>query len=574
MISTIRLAIRIAVVLPHPEGPTRTQISPAGTSRLSFVDRGRGRRPDRPWSPRGTRPRGASPASGLAAARLHVAAILPAGEATRIRSSLEWREARPRARHPWWVLVGPCTGLFVLMLDSTVVTLALPAIRRRPARLARRPAVDPERLPADPRRGRRHGGPARRHRRPPPRVRVRHGDVRRRVGRRRRRGHGGGPDRRPRDPGHRRRGAALAVARAHRARLSRRLAAAGAGDLGRGLGARARDRPARRRRADRGGELALDLLHQPAGRGDRDRDPARPRRGVARRDRTAARRPARASGCWPLGLTATVFALVQADEWGWSSPRTLALLGGGVLALFAFWIVEHRREFPLVDFSLFRNGPYFGASAAAFALVGAYWMVMYFQPQFLQRELDYSVIVAGALVLPITAPMAALLAVLGPADQPLRRPCDDDRRNGGRGRRRWCSRPSPRNRAPTSTCSPASSASASRWRSSTRRCRPPRWRRCRAQRAASRRGSWRWTGYSPGRCCSRSPARCSRRRCRPAAGARRGLRTRRRAIAWAPVIVLAIGTVLTWLFVRSPDQPREPAPHEAAHHQHHRRFHL
>ena len=32
---------------------------------------------------------------------------------------------------------------------------------------------------------------------------------------------------------------------------------------------------------------------------------------------------------------------------------------------------------------------------------------MYFQPQFLQRELDYSVIVAGALVLPITAPMAA-----------------------------------------------------------------------------------------------------------------------------------------------------------------------
>ena len=35
VISTIRLAIRIAVVLPQPEGPTRTQISPAPTSRLS-----------------------------------------------------------------------------------------------------------------------------------------------------------------------------------------------------------------------------------------------------------------------------------------------------------------------------------------------------------------------------------------------------------------------------------------------------------------------------------------------------------------------------------------------------------
>jgi hypothetical protein len=35
VISTIRLTIRIAVVLPQPEGPTRTQISPASTSSVS-----------------------------------------------------------------------------------------------------------------------------------------------------------------------------------------------------------------------------------------------------------------------------------------------------------------------------------------------------------------------------------------------------------------------------------------------------------------------------------------------------------------------------------------------------------
>jgi len=29
----------------------------------------------------------------------------------------------------WWTLIGACFGLFLLMLDSTVVTLALPAIR-------------------------------------------------------------------------------------------------------------------------------------------------------------------------------------------------------------------------------------------------------------------------------------------------------------------------------------------------------------------------------------------------------------------------------------------------------------
>jgi MFS family permease len=33
-------------------------------------------------------------------------------------------------RRQWWVLVGTCLGLFILMLDSTVVALALPTIEK------------------------------------------------------------------------------------------------------------------------------------------------------------------------------------------------------------------------------------------------------------------------------------------------------------------------------------------------------------------------------------------------------------------------------------------------------------
>ncbi|HET6998066.1 MAG TPA: MFS transporter [Solirubrobacterales bacterium] len=112
---------------------------------------------------------------------------------------------------------------------------------------------------------------------------------------------------------------------------------------------------------------------------------------------------------WPglaaltVGVTAVVLALVQSRAWSAGATAGLALVG--FVTLFAFWRVEHRVREPIVDFVLFRNGPYFGASAAAFALVGSYWAVMFFQPQYLQDVRDHSPITSGLLILPITAPM-------------------------------------------------------------------------------------------------------------------------------------------------------------------------
>ncbi len=104
-------------------------------------------------------------------------------------------------------------------------------------------------------------------------------------------------------------------------------------------------------------------------------------------------------------MVAAVLAIVESQNWGWDSAATLGLLGAGLLCLAAFWVIEHRVANPIVDFSLFRNGPYFGASAAAFALVGAYWTVMFYQPQYLQDVQGRSAIAAGLLILPITVPM-------------------------------------------------------------------------------------------------------------------------------------------------------------------------
>lgn len=112
---------------------------------------------------------------------------------------------------------------------------------------------------------------------------------------------------------------------------------------------------------------------------------------------------------WPglaflsVGLTAVVLALVQARAWSAGTTAALALVG--VLALLAFWTIERRVRAPIVDFALFRNGPYFGASAAAFALVGSYWAVMFFQPQYLQDVRGHSPILSGLMILPVTVPM-------------------------------------------------------------------------------------------------------------------------------------------------------------------------
>lgn len=104
-----------------------------------------------------------------------------------------------------------------------------------------------------------------------------------------------------------------------------------------------------------------------------------------------------------VGLTAIVLALVQSRVL--MLAAVVALASVGVLSLYAFWRIEHRVRGPIVDFSLFRNGPYFGASAAAFALVGSYWSVMFFQPQYLQDVRDHSAIVSGLMILPVTVPM-------------------------------------------------------------------------------------------------------------------------------------------------------------------------
>jgi EmrB/QacA subfamily drug resistance transporter len=112
-------------------------------------------------------------------------------------------------------------------------------------------------------------------------------------------------------------------------------------------------------------------------------------------------------------LTALVLPLAEAANWSLSSAQSLILFAAAVVLMAGFWVVEHRMRQPIVDFELFRNGPYFGATAAAFGLVGAYWSVMFLQPQYLQTVLGYSATTAGIMILPVTVPMIAISPLAG-----------------------------------------------------------------------------------------------------------------------------------------------------------------
>jgi EmrB/QacA subfamily drug resistance transporter len=113
------------------------------------------------------------------------------------------------------------------------------------------------------------------------------------------------------------------------------------------------------------------------------------------------------------GLSAVVWALIEAPEKGWTSPTILAAFAAGTAIIAAFIAWERKTDHPMLDVSVFRNLRFSAASISItfvfFALMG----VMYFLTTYLQSVLGYSALQAGVKMLPIAIGMiiASKLAV-------------------------------------------------------------------------------------------------------------------------------------------------------------------
>jgi MFS family permease len=112
------------------------------------------------------------------------------------------------------------------------------------------------------------------------------------------------------------------------------------------------------------------------------------------------------------GLVLTTVAVDNADEWGWGSGRTLAVLGGGLALLVAFVAVELRITNPLVDLRLFRRRAYAVIVATGTVANAAFCVVIFGATLYLQdvRGLSPSRSAVAFLAMAIGAAVAGQLA--------------------------------------------------------------------------------------------------------------------------------------------------------------------
>ena len=108
------------------------------------------------------------------------------------------------------------------------------------------------------------------------------------------------------------------------------------------------------------------------------------------------------------GLVALVFALVRTETYSWGSPQVLVPLLLGVALLAVFLVLQARfSKAPLVPLRIFRSRSVAGGNAVMLMLFGALFASWYFETLYMQRVLGYSPLQAGLAFLPQTLLIAA-----------------------------------------------------------------------------------------------------------------------------------------------------------------------
>lgn len=114
-----------------------------------------------------------------------------------------------------------------------------------------------------------------------------------------------------------------------------------------------------------------------------------------------------------LGLLAVSYALIEGNRHGWASAEIVGLFVAAAVLLVAFVVVERRRRLPMLDLSLFRIGAFAGANVVAMLVSLGMFGVFFFVSLYVQNILGYSPTKAGAIFLPMTLLIIVVAPIAG-----------------------------------------------------------------------------------------------------------------------------------------------------------------
>ena len=103
------------------------------------------------------------------------------------------------------------------------------------------------------------------------------------------------------------------------------------------------------------------------------------------------------------GLMALVYAIVKAETDGWGSATTIGFFALAVVLLVSFVVVEKRSAEPLVRLSIFRVRSLTTANLVMFLVASGLFAMFFFNTLYIQRVLGYGPLKAGLAFLPFTA---------------------------------------------------------------------------------------------------------------------------------------------------------------------------
>ena len=103
------------------------------------------------------------------------------------------------------------------------------------------------------------------------------------------------------------------------------------------------------------------------------------------------------------GLIALVYGIVRSAESGWASAEVLGFVGLAIVLLLAFVLIERRSAEPLVRLSIFSVRTVRAANVAMLVVASGMFAMFFFNTLYLQRVLGYSALESGLAFLPFTA---------------------------------------------------------------------------------------------------------------------------------------------------------------------------